>query len=103
MAYDGKMTCLARRAGARIAASAFTALFLLVPEGPIAAQTATYSYTYDLLGRITTASNAATGLCIAYSYDANGNRTPQVITTAGPTVTAVWGSGVWACFAWSQR
>jgi hypothetical protein len=31
-------------------------------------------YTYDQLGRLTTAAYD-NGLCIAYSYDANGNRT----------------------------
>lgn len=53
------------------------------------------AYTYDALGRLTTASYD-TGVCIAYSYDANGNRLSEkiLVTTAGST-------GVWGCFNWN--
>jgi YD repeat-containing protein len=57
-------------------------------------------YTYDLLGRVTTVQYD-NGLCIAYTYDANGNRTSQTNTIAGPPATAVWGTGVWGCFKWT--
>ncbi len=57
-------------------------------------------YTYDLLGRVTTAQYD-NGLCIAYAYDANGNRTSQFNTLAGSPATPVWGAGIWGCFAWT--
>ena len=54
------------------------------------------AYTYDALGRVTTASYD-TGVCIVYSYDANGNRLSETInvTTSGTT-------GVWGCFNWNS-
>jgi uncharacterized protein RhaS with RHS repeats len=53
------------------------------------------AYTYDALGRVTTASYD-TGVCIIYSYDPNGNRLSETInvSTAGAT-------GVWGCFNWN--
>ncbi|TGQ51031.1 hypothetical protein EN836_26170 [Mesorhizobium sp. M1C.F.Ca.ET.193.01.1.1] len=54
------------------------------------------NYGYDALGRVTSALYD-NGLCIAYTYDANGNRTSQVNSTQ----TAVWGSGAWGCFKWT--
>ncbi|MEI9425439.1 RHS repeat protein [Mesorhizobium sp. Cs1299R1N1] len=56
----------------------------------------TVQYGYDLLGRVTTALYD-NGLCIAYTYDANGNRASQVNSTQ----TAVWGSAAWGCFKWT--
>jgi YD repeat-containing protein len=53
-------------------------------------------YTYDALGRISTASYD-TGVCIAYTYDANGNRTSQKIL-----VTSSSSPGVWGCFNWNN-
>lgn len=60
-----------------------------------AATNGSVAYTYDALGRVTTASYD-TGVCIIYSYDANGNRLSETInvTTAGTT-------GVWGCFSWN--
>ena len=53
------------------------------------------AYTYDALGRVTTASYD-TGVCLIYSYDPNGNRLSETInvTTSGTT-------GVWGCFNWN--
>jgi RHS Repeat len=54
------------------------------------------AYTYDALGRVTTASYD-TGVCILYAYDPNGNRlseTINVLNTSGTT-------GVWGCFNWN--
>lgn len=56
----------------------------------------TVSYGYDQLGRVVSALYD-NGICIAYAYDANGNRTSQVNSTQ----TAVWGSGTWGCFKWT--
>lgn len=54
-------------------------------------------YTYDALGRVTTASYD-TGVIVIYAYDANGNRTTQVINTNSGT--AVWNSFNWDGALW---
>lgn len=59
-------------------------------------------YTYDQLGRVTTALYD-NGTCIAYSYDANGNRLSQTNTASGSPESPTWGSGVWGCFIWTQQ
>lgn len=61
-------------------------------------------YTYDALGRISTASYD-TGVIIIYTYDANGNRLSQVINansgaltwtaTSTPCTSNCWGAGLW--------
>jgi YD repeat-containing protein len=76
---------------------------LLVILGSQAASAANGSvaYTYDALGRVTTASYD-TGVCLIYTYDANGNRLSQTVnvnTGDAPT----WGSGVWGCFIWTPH
>ncbi|MCK1405409.1 RHS repeat domain-containing protein [Bradyrhizobium sp. 76] len=53
------------------------------------------AYTYDALGRVTTASYD-TGVCIVYAYDPNGNRLSETIN-----VTATGAAGVWGCFNWN--
>lgn len=53
-------------------------------------------YTYDALGRLITASYD-TGVCIAYTYDANGNRLSEKIL-----VTSSSSTGVWGCFNWNN-
>lgn len=58
------------------------------------------NYGYDALGRVTSALYD-NGLCIAYTYDANGNRTSQTNTIAGAPETPVWGVGSWGCFNWT--
>lgn len=55
-------------------------------------------YTYDALGRITTASYD-TGVIIVYTYDANGNRLSQTINMN--TTNGVWGSFNWSAAKWS--
>ena len=57
-------------------------------------------YTYDPLGRVTTGLYD-NGLCIAYAYDANGNRTAQTNTISSAPESPTWGSGVWGCFSWT--
>jgi hypothetical protein len=54
------------------------------------------AYTYDALGRVTTASYD-TGVCIIYSYDPNGNRLSETIK-----VSTVGTTGVWGCFNWNS-
>jgi YD repeat-containing protein len=55
----------------------FLAIFLSAP-----AFAGTVTYTYDVLGRLITATYS-TGAVITYSYDATGNRT-SVVTTGAP-------------------
>lgn len=54
------------------------------------------AYTYDALGRVTMVSYD-TGVCILYSYDANGNRLSETIRVSSAGTTGVWG-----CFRWGQ-
>lgn len=56
------------------------------------------SYTYDIVGRLTTAAYD-NGMCISYSYDANGNRTSQTNSTASTDL--VWGQSLWGCSKWT--
>ena len=63
------------------------------------AQNGSVAYTYDALGRITTASYD-TGVCILYTYDANGNRLTQTVNVNTGNSTN-WGTGVWGCFNWT--
>jgi YD repeat-containing protein len=80
----------------------YVAFFLVVPHITYAStSTASAQYTYDQLGRVTTALYD-NGTCIAYTYDANGNRTAQSFTTSGTPASPVWGSGVWGCFPWTS-
>lgn len=64
------------------------------------AATTSVQYTYDQLGRVTTALYD-NGTCVIYTYDAAGNRTAQTFTTSGTPTSPVWGSGVWGCFPWT--
>jgi len=75
-------------------------------SGADIAQAATGSvvYTYDALGRVLTASYD-TGIIIIYTYDANGNRTQQVINVNTQTLCWTststgkptnWGQGLWS-------
>jgi YD repeat-containing protein len=83
--------------------------FLIAILGGTAAFAANGSvtYTYDALGRVTSASYD-TGVIVIYTYDANGNRTQQVINvnTAGLNWAATgtscatsppvcWATGLW--------
>jgi YD repeat-containing protein len=76
-------------------------VFILLGAVRTEAATASIHYTYDQLGRVTTAAYD-NGICIAYTYDTNGNRTAQTFTTSGPPASPVWGSGVWGCFPWTS-
>jgi YD repeat-containing protein len=71
-----------------IASVVFTSALAYAANGSVA-------YSYDALGRITTASYD-TGVCVIYSYDANGNRLSEAIN-----VTTSGSVGVWGCFNWN--
>jgi hypothetical protein len=77
---------------ATFAAVAFEAVMI---STPLYAANGSLAYTYDALGRITTASYD-TGVCIIYTYDPNGNRLSEAIKVA-----AVGTTGVWGCFNWN--
>lgn len=78
-----------------------SSLLVLAASGS-ATTAAGISYSYDALGRVTTALYD-TGVCVAYSYDPNGNRTSQTNTISGAPVSPIWGSGVWGCFSWTPQ
>lgn len=72
---------------------------VVAATGKIAkAATGSVSYTYDALGRVVTASYD-TGVCMIYTYDANGNRLSQTVNI-GTGTTSTWGAGIWGCFKW---
>jgi hypothetical protein len=62
-----------------------------------AAAAAGVVFSYDEVGRLGTAWYD-NNMCVAYTYDANGNRTSQTNATPG---TPAWGSGAWGCFNWT--
>ena len=61
------------------------------------AQNGSVLYTYDALGRITTATYD-TGVIVIYTYDSNGNRLSQTINVN--TTTGTWGSFNWGSANW---
>ncbi len=93
MAFSGKclLTVLVVAAG-------------LAAATPASAANGSVSYTYDALGRLL-AANYDTGVIVLYSYDANGNRTQQVVnvnttgltwtSTSTPCTSNCWGAGLW--------
>lgn len=85
---------LNRRAIARLC----TFIFIFLSEGCLVAE-ATISYSYDRLGRLTSAAYE-NGVCLTYSYDANGNRTviSSIIAPVGPPT---WGAAPFGCFNWT--
>lgn len=55
-------------------------------------------YRYDVVGHIASALYDS-GVCIAYTYDANGNRVTQITAVSASPPT--WGSIAWGCFRWT--
>lgn len=88
--------------------SLFSWLLLAVATSiPGYAANGAVAYTYDALGRILTASYD-TGVIVIYTYDANGNRTSQVINvntkplclgTSAHGNPTTWGGGQWSTAA----
>jgi hypothetical protein len=93
------LQALQRRALAIITCVVFLILALLGASsvGPGHAANGSVAYTYDALGRVTTASYD-TGVCIIYTYDANGNRLSQTIKVSSGSGS----TGVWGCFNWNS-
>ena len=77
---------------------------ILEAATPALSANGSVTYTYDALGRVTTASYD-TGIIIIYSYDANGNPTQQVVNVntgimcwngiVSPCTTFQWDVGLW--------
>lgn len=88
------------RARPLLAATVFSALTLVSSDVGRAAN-GSASYTYDALGRVVT-TLYDTGICVIYSYDANGNRTSQATDVGGMPLTPTWGGGTWGCFVWTS-
>lgn len=65
---------------------------LALPQSSALAANGSVTFTYDALGRVLTASYD-TGVIVIYSYDANGNRTQQVINVNTGTLSWVTSSG----------
>jgi YD repeat-containing protein len=86
-----RKSCRSKRGYGYLAILAFLANSAI---GAAFAANGSVTYTYDALGRVTTA-NYDTGVCVIYSYDANGNRLSQTIRAGGT-------NGVWGCFNWGQ-
>jgi YD repeat-containing protein len=85
---------LSHRAIARL----WILILILISEGCPVAE-ATINYSYDRLGRLTSAAYE-NGVCLTYSYDANGNRTviSSIIAPVGPPT---WGAAPFGCFNWT--
>lgn len=75
-------------------------MWLAFGQGVAAAATTVMQYTYDPDGRVTTVVYD-TGLCLIYTYDANGNRLTQSGKAVTPSQGFVWGVGVWGCAPWT--
>jgi YD repeat-containing protein len=59
------------------------------------------TYLYDLVGRLTVI-RYDNGVCVAYSYDANGDRTSSS-TALNATGSLKWGASSWGCKIWSSN
>src|ERR1700688_4544520 len=91
----GWMRIRVGRAKALLTATLVALPGILFPLGAVGS----VLFSYDPLGRVTTALYD-NGLCIAYGYDASGNRTAQTNTISSAPESPTWGSGVWGCFSW---
>jgi YD repeat-containing protein len=90
---------MARRSTAKAIAIllGFVGLMAMVASAPASAANGSVSYAYDALGRVVSASYD-TGVIIIYQYDANGNRTSQVVNVNNSV--GVWNSFHWGAALW---
>jgi YD repeat-containing protein len=95
---------MTRRGARNLLFAVATLAWALTIGGDARAANGSVVYTYDALGRVVTASYD-TGVIVIYTYDANSNRTQQVINlntttltwtaTATPCTANCWGAGLW--------
>lgn len=71
-----------------------------VPTATPSTTDSSATYGYDADGRVRSVLYD-NNLCIAYDYDANGNRTSQNNTASAAPETPRWGTGTWGCFQWT--
>ncbi|MDQ0564129.1 YD repeat-containing protein [Rhizobium mesoamericanum] len=86
--------------------SSFGFYFYLILVSAVAVATPLWAttsalYSYDELGRLTTALYDD-GTCTNYAYDANGNRT-SIATISATLQAPKWGDATWGCFSWSHQ
>lgn len=74
-----------------------TAVLIGIGAPVMAQASASVTYTYDQAGRLTNAKYD-NNTCIAYAYDASGNRVSQNNGSPNPT----WGQGFYGCFTWTS-
>lgn len=90
---------LAMATAAGVAATSATLPGDAATAGPATADSSA-TYGYDADGRVRSVLYD-NNLCIAYDYDANGNRTSQNNTASSTPETPTWGTGTWGCFKWT--
>jgi YD repeat-containing protein len=91
-----KWEMLKRRTGLGIRSAIAAGIVFASVATPSIANSVAYGYDAD--GRLASALYDS-GMCIAYRYDENGNRTSQTPLTAPTSPT--WGSASWGCFRWT--
>jgi YD repeat-containing protein len=77
---------------------AATLAAIILNQAPATAAT---TYLYDLVGRLTVI-RYDNGVCVAYSYDADGDRTSSS-TALNATGPLEWGASAWGCKTWTPN
>ena len=91
------MTSDARRL--KWAAAVLGVLGMMAAAAPVQAQTAGSATALTLPPALLVLG--AGSVCVKITYDANGNRTGQTVTTVSAG-GITWGSGTFGCFVWHQ-
>lgn len=82
-----------------LAAALMIGNLALWPTETSMAADASVTYQYDAAGRLVGASYN-NNLCIAYTYDLNGNRLSETTSACTTAATGVWGSFNWNQAPW---
>jgi YD repeat-containing protein len=73
---------------------------LVLPGATFAQSVGSAAFSYDAAGRLASAAYP-TGVCVSYSYDANGNQITRSVITAVAAGSLVWDTGRWNCALWA--